>query len=150
MTKEEIIDMQIEFYRKEFERTILTLQGRKDNLSNLTEEATRYAHYIDALEGVKFIISGKGEPGTCVVDVIDEKVRQEKIIAVYDKDIKQMANTMSHGDTFLAEELRSEIYITILSDYKSDLLFEDKLIYAFAKAKEYLSKKEGVKNGKIS
>jgi hypothetical protein len=66
MTAEEILEFQIEHYRKEFARMVSSLQGRKDNLSNFTEEATRYTHYIDALEGVKFILSGKGEPGTFV------------------------------------------------------------------------------------
>jgi hypothetical protein len=51
----EIIDIQIAYYRSELERIVLMLQGRKDNISELTEEATRYAHYISALDGVKFL-----------------------------------------------------------------------------------------------
>jgi len=62
----EVIAMQIEHYRKEFERAVSTLQGRKDNLSTLAEEATMYTHYVDALEGVKFILSGKGEPAKTI------------------------------------------------------------------------------------
>jgi len=40
-----------------------------------------------------------------------------KIINVieYDESIRKIANKLSHGDKFLAEELRSEMYITLLT-----------------------------------
>lgn len=152
MTGEEVIDMQIAFYKTEFERIALILPGRKDNLSNLTEEATRYAHYIDALEGVKFILSGAGTPKESMVDVINEEIRQEKIIATYDIDIKQMADVMAHGDTFLAEELRSEMYIAVLSSKINDKSLN--LVGARKKAVEYLdkqlAKKDVMIHGKVS
>jgi hypothetical protein len=42
-----------------------------------------------------------------------------KVINVleYDESIRKIANKLSYGDRFLAEELRSEMYITLLTSH---------------------------------
>ncbi len=56
----------------------------------------------------------------------------------YNSKIKEIADKMSHGDTFLAEELRSEMFISLLTDKTEEE--PTRLNNARQRAREYLSK----------
>ena len=61
------------------------------------------------------------------------------VISVYDEDIRNIADELSHGDKFLAEELRSEMYIYILTALEASKSLN--LANARQKAIDYLSRR---------
>jgi len=65
----------------------------------------------------------------------------------YDKQIKEIAEKLAYGDSFLAEELRSEMDLSVLTSKLADR--ETVLSIARLKAVDYLDKKEGI-SGAIS
>jgi hypothetical protein len=67
------------------------------------------------------------------------KIRAITIISSYDDDLRNIANELSHGDTFLSEELRSEMYIYILTTLETSKSIN--LENAKQKAIDYLSKR---------
>ena len=65
----------------------------------------------------------------------------------YDKQIKEIAEKLAYGDSFLAEELRPGMYLSVLTSKLADR--ETVLSIARLKAVDYLDKKGGI-SGTIS
>ena len=67
----------------------------------------------------------------------------------YDDDILSIANELSNGDTFLSEELRSEMYVRLLRMIENPIVFSEdsdrhiNLLVLKRRAVEYLAKKQG-------
>ena len=66
------------------------------------------------------------------------------VISEYDDDIRSIADELSNGDTFLSEELRSEMYIYILTTLEASKSLN--LAEARQKAIDYLSRRKGCSN----
>jgi len=76
-------------------------------------------------------------------------MKTDVIMSEYDDDILSIANELSNGDTFLSEELRSEMYVRLLRMIENPIVFSEdsdrhiNLLVLKRRAVEYLAKKQG-------
>ena len=72
------------------------------------------------------------------VNIQYPNITDEQILADYDNEIIPISQELACGDNYLAEELRSEMYMSILTSKSNDKVIN--LTVAKHKAIEYLDK----------